>query len=98
QTGVECRDDGAVLRRIGIEMAHRRHAGGPRHVLHDDGRLAGDVTDVTAKMAGEKPRVLVVAAAGRVADHDGYGPALVEWILRNGSFRRGRKERQRNRQ
>src|SRR5207244_13079937 len=71
------------------EMAHRRHAGGAWHVLHDDIRLT---RNVPAEMAGDQARVLVVAAAGRIADHDRHCLAAVEAILRQRWLRQNARE------
>ena len=73
--GIEGGDDGAVLRRGGVEIAHRRHAGGARHVLHDDVRIAGDVAAVVPR---QHARIDVVAAAGGIADDQRHGLAVVE--------------------
>src|SRR5262245_30121371 len=61
QAGVEGRDQRAVGRRSGTQELHRLEARGTRNVLHDDGRLARDVTrHVFRQHAG----VDVVAATG----------------------------------
>ena len=74
---IEDGHDGAVLRRGQVEIAHRRQAPRPRHVLHDDGRIAGNVAaDIARQHAG----IIVVAAGGREADHDGEELALVEIV------------------
>ena len=82
QPGIEGGDDGAVLRRGGVEIAHRRHAGRARHVLHDHVRIAGDVAAVVPR---QHARVDVVAAAGRIADDQRHGLAVVEGLLRDGA-------------
>ena len=51
QAGIEDGHDRAVLRRGQVEIAHRRQAPGPRHVLHDDGRIAGNVIADIARQA-----------------------------------------------
>ena len=83
--------NGAVLRRDVVEVRDRGVAAGARHVGDDHARIAGDVL---AHVAGEQPRVDVVAAAGRGADDHGDLPALVELgdrVLRGGG--RGRRRR-----
>ena len=67
----------AVLRRGQVEIAHRGQAPGARHVLHDDGRIAGNVI---ADIARQHARIIVVAAGRREADHDGEELALVEIV------------------
>ena len=59
----------------------RLQRAGARHVLRHDGRIAGDVL---ADVAGEMPRVEVVAAADREADHEVDGLALVELLDASG--------------
>ena len=85
--------------RGGGGVFHRIEARGARHVLHDDVGIAGDVP---ADMARQHARVVVVAAAGREADHDAHGLALVEGcdVLRRGGRRveRARAEPQRRQQ
>ena len=59
------RDGGAVLGRDVEHVVGGGEAAGRRHVLHDDGGIAGDVP---ADMARHQPRLGVVAAARRRAD------------------------------
>ena len=67
----------AILRRGEIEVANRGQAAGARHVLHDDGRISGNViADVARNIA----RVTVVAAGRREADDDTEHLALVEVV------------------
>ena len=56
------RPSGAALLYISLDM---HLAAGAGLVVHDDGRLA---RNVLAEVAGEQPRIDVVAAAGGVAD------------------------------
>src|SRR5437016_5870642 len=58
---------GAVARRDLVDVIRGLEAAGARHVLRDDGRLAGNVL---AEMARDQPAVEVVAAAGGIADRD----------------------------
>src|SRR5690606_8362356 len=65
-----------------------------RHVLDDDGRLSGNVIRV---VAGERPGIGIVAAAGGVADIDGELLALIEigdFVSRRAGDRRGEQKRQ----
>ena len=94
QARIERGDDGAVLGRVGVEIAHRRHAGRARHVLHDDVRIA---RDVAAEMARQQARILVVAAAGRIADHERDRLAFVEALLRERTVSRHASIRPRER-
>ena len=75
--GLKMHHDGAVLRRGQVEIAHRGQTPRPRHVLHDDGRIAGNVA---ADIARQDARIIVVAAGGREADHDGEELALVKIV------------------
>ena len=86
QPGVERVDEGAVGGRGGGGVLHRIEARGARHVLHDD---VGIARDVAAEMPRQHARVVIVAAAGREADHDANGLALVEGcdVLRRGGCR-----------
>jgi hypothetical protein len=54
-------------------------------MLDDDVRLT---RDVPSEMTGNKARILIVAAAGRIADHDRHGLATVEAVLRQRRLRR----------
>ena len=74
---VEHVDDRAVLRRVSLEMLHRPQAAGARHVHHDDRWRPGDVP---ADVARNQPRVDVVAAAGRIADHKAQRLALIKVV------------------
>ena len=85
---VEHGDGGAVFRRRGCEMADRRQARGARHVLHDHARMA---RDVATEMARQEPRILVVAATGRIADDEAQGLAAEEGaVLRHRLLQRPR--------
>jgi hypothetical protein len=79
---IESIDDGPVLGRGRVEILHRFDAGSAGHVLHDDGRIA---RNVTADMAGEHPRIDVEPAARCKADHDRERLALVEILRSRGS-------------
>src|SRR5262249_57015257 len=75
QSGIEGGDQGAVGGRPGRQILYRFETRGARHVLHDDRGTAGDVT---GEVAGEYPRVDVVAAARRKTDHDSHRLAALE--------------------
>ena len=66
------------LGRAGVEVSDRRQASGARHVLHQH---AGIARNCAAEMARQQPRILIIAAARRIPDHQGDGPALEEFIL-----------------
>ena len=70
------RGDGqAVARRDLGDVAGRAQAAGARHVLHDEGRIAGNEA---AEVAGEQPREGVEAAGRPGRDHDPDGLAAEE--------------------
>ena len=73
----------AVLGRDVVDVAERQERAGARLVLRHHGRIAGDVL---ADMAGEQPRIDVVAAGRRIADDELDLLALVELL---GGLRRG---------
>ena len=80
-------DGRAVLGRDVVEVVRGLERARARHVLHHDGRIAGDVL---ADMAGENAGIGVVAAAGAVADDQVDGLAAVEVgdrVLRAGRWR-----------
>ena len=77
QPGVEDGHDRAVFRRRQVEIAHRGQTACTRHVLHDDRRIA---RNVISDVMGQNPRIVVVSAGGRIADHDGEELALVEIV------------------
>ena len=60
------------------------HAAGAVHVLHDHGRLAGDVL---GEMLGEQPALDVGRPAGREVDQHREPLALVVGLLRGGAER-----------
>jgi hypothetical protein len=68
-------DDGAVPRRNVVHVICGRDAAGGRHVLRDNGGIAGNVL---AEMLGESARVDIVAATHRCADDQLDIFALVE--------------------
>ncbi len=57
------------------EMIRRNQSPGARHVVHDDGRVVGNIL---AKMTRDKTGVGVVPASGRGANNNPNGFALVE--------------------
>src|SRR5262249_22662227 len=65
---------GAVLRSRTLDMVARDAAAGTRHVLHDDGRVAGNVA---GEMLADDAAVEVVAAAWLRPHKDRDGLALV---------------------
>ena len=67
---------GAVARRLRVEPAHRRDAAAARPMLHDDVRIA---RNEPLQMVGGEPRIEIVRAAGRMAEHDGDGLAFVKF-------------------
>ena len=69
------RHGGAVLGRAAEQEIGAGHAAGGRHVLHDDGRIAGDVL---GEMPRRGARLQVVAAADAGADDEGDLLAGVE--------------------
>jgi hypothetical protein len=82
--------DRAVLWGDGVDPGGGDPAGGARHVARHDGRLA---RDVLAHVAGDEARVGIVAAPGRVADHEADRLALVELLDRLRAGRAGEKQR-----
>ena len=68
---------GTVARGLRIEPAHRRYATAARPVLHDD---VGIARDEFAHVVGGEPRIEVVGAAGRMAEHNRDRLALIEII------------------
>ena len=60
-------DGQAVARRDLGDVAGRAQSAGARHVLHDEGRIAGDEAP---EMAGEQPRKSVEAAGRPGRNHD----------------------------
>src|SRR4029453_13206180 len=69
-------DLGAVLRSRTVEMVARDDTAGTRHVLHDDGRVAGNVA---GEMLADDAAVEGVAAAWLRPPQDRDGLALVEF-------------------
>jgi hypothetical protein len=73
--GVREQDLGAILHPRPVDVVAGDHAAGARHVLHDDGRIAGNVA---GEMLADGAAVEIVAAA-RIRPHqDRDGLALVE--------------------
>ena len=68
-------EGGAILGREIVEIVGRDQAAGARHVLYDDGRIAGDIP---ADMARQQATKDVEAASRPIADHERNGFALVE--------------------
>ena len=58
-----------------VNVIHRNHRPGPRHVLHDD---LGVARNVFRHVAGEEPSPTIVKAARCQADNDANGLSLVE--------------------
>ncbi len=81
---VDAGDGQAVLGRDVVHVVGGQHVAAARHVLHDQGRVAGDVAPHVAR---DHPRGEVVDPAHPGAGDDGDGLALVELGRR---FRRGR--------
>ena len=70
-----------VVPSLGALLEHEiggGHAAGGRHVLHDDGRIAGNVL---AEMARRGARLQVVSAADAGADNEGDLLAGIEILL-----------------
>ena len=84
------RDDGAVLRGAVVDLIGGDEAAGGRHVLHDDGRMAGDEA---AEMPRRQSCQQVVAAADPRAGNEGD---LFAGIERRLGCARGCRTRQRN--
>src|SRR5262245_66016588 len=74
--GVREQDLGAVLWSWTIEMVARDDAAGARHVLHDDGRVAGNVA---GEMLADDAAIEVIAAARLRPHQDRNGLARVEF-------------------
>src|SRR5262245_1322848 len=74
--GVREQDLGAVLWSRTVEMVARDDAAGARHVLHDDGRVAGNVA---GEMLADGTAVEVVAPARLRPHQDRNGLARVEF-------------------
>ena len=80
-------DRGAVERPRGVKLVGHGQRAGARLVLHDDARIAGNVF---RQVAGQQPRVDVVARADADADDEPHHLALVEGgdvVLRRGGQR-----------
>src|SRR5262249_17964445 len=71
ESRVEGGDDATVCRRAGVQIFHSLEARSPTHVLHDDVRLAWNMTGY---VPGQNASVGVVATPRRRADHyvDGF--------------------------
>ena len=79
KTAADRPDDAAVLGGDPVEIINRLEAAGAEHVLHDERRIAGNVT---AEVAHQQARVEVVGRAGpRKHDHRDLA-ALVELLRR----------------
>ena len=78
-------DHGAVARRHVVHVVGRHQRQGARHLLDDDVRITGDMSD---HMHCKEPRPHVVVAAGGRADDDPELLAFVEFV---GRLRRGRR-------
>jgi len=78
--------DSAVARRLRVELGDSTNAAAARPVLDNDIGIAGDVT---LDVIGGEPRIEIIGAAGRMAEHNGHGLAAVELLDRLGG--RGRE-------
>ena len=72
-------DDGAVLRRVVVEVVRRAQAPRARHVLHRDARLPGNVR---GEIRRKSIRVTRITAARIRAHDERHRPALVELLRR----------------
>jgi hypothetical protein len=61
-----------------IDMVGCNQTSGSGHVLHDDGRVAGDVF---AHVAGNGAGIGIKTSSGGEADHDAHGLAFIKKIL-----------------
>src|SRR5439155_26313115 len=75
QLAVEVADNGAILGRDVVHVISSQDTSGARHVLDDDGGIAGDVL---ADVASDVARIGIISAAGRGADDDADRLATVE--------------------
>ena len=87
-------DGGAVVRGDRIEMVRGAQAAGPRHVLHHDRGVAGNVA---AEISRDQPRAEIVAAAGTIADDHIDGPAAIKIGDRLRTDRAGEEESRQHR-
>jgi hypothetical protein len=71
----EAADDGAVARGLGVDVVGGDDARRLRHVLHDDGRLAGDVS---RQVLHQQAAADVIVVADGVADDQANLLVLVE--------------------
>src|SRR5262245_3584330 len=82
-------DGGAVLWRLSEKIVRSLQPARPRHALHDEAWIAGDMAP---HMLGDDARILRIAAGNAGRDHDADGLAAIErralLCLRAGGCRR----------